>query len=123
MQQVRVLNLNRPLRSPVLALYCASFFCRLRGLTFRRQLPDDQGLLLVQNRESRVDTSIHMFFVWFALAVVWIDTGGKVVDVRLAKPWRPAYIPRSAAKYVLEMAASRISDFVIGDQVEFDASA
>lgn len=123
MQPVFVQVLNRSQALPVKAQYCASFFCRLRGLMFRRSMPVDQGLLLVQARESRLDASIHMFFVWFALAVVWINTQGEVVDVRLAQPWRAAYIPRRAAKYILELESSHINDFLIGDQVVFDGLA
>jgi hypothetical protein len=123
MQRVFIHLLNRPQTMPVQAHYCASFFCRLRGLMFRRRMPADQGLLLVQARESRLDASIHMLFVWFALAVVWINARGEVVDVQLAKPWRPAYFPRRAAKYILELESRYINDFVIGDQVAIDGLA
>lgn len=120
MQHRVVHNLSRPAVPPVQARYCASFFCRLRGLTFRRSLPPEAGLLLVQERESRVDAAIHMFFVWIALAVVWITNAGEVVDVRLARPWHPLYLPKRAARYVLELPAARLADFRIGEWVRFD---
>ena len=52
---------------------CTGFLCRLRGLTFRRTLSDgdEEGILLVGRRESRTETAIHMFFVFFSIAVVW----------------------------------------------------
>lgn len=53
------------------------------------------------------------------LAVAWIDDTGEVVDVRLARRWRPIYVPKRPARYILEMAASRLKDFRIGDKVEF----
>jgi uncharacterized protein len=117
MQHVSICNTARPLKQPIIARYCASFFCQLRGLTFCRYLPEDQGLLLVQHRDSRVDASIHMMFVWIDLAVVWINSAGEVVDVRLARRWRPAYVPRRPARYILELNAARLDDFVIGDRV------
>lgn len=110
-------------RRIVTAKYCDSFLCRLRGLTFRRSLPEDWGLLLVQPRDGRIDSSIHMLFVFFDLAVVWINEDGKVVDVRLARKWRPAYLPKKPARYVLEMAAGRLGDFQIGDRVSFEEQA
>lgn len=115
-----VQNLDQPDVSPARVKYCDSFFCRLRGLTFRNRLDPDDGLLLVQGkRDSRVDSSIHMLFVPFDLNVVWIDTNMTVVDKVVAKPWRPAYLPAQPARYVLEIHPDRWDDYQIGDKVEF----
>ena len=78
-----------------------------------------EGLLLVEARDSRIDTSIHMLFVYMDLAVIWINSGYTVVDTVLARSWRPAYAPRQAARYILEIHPSRLNEFKIGDQVEF----
>ena len=120
MQQVIIHNLSRPSVRPSMARYCASFLCRLRGLTFRRILPPDQGLLLVQGRESRLDSAIHMLFVWIDLTVVWINAANEVVDVRLARRWRLAYLPARPAVYVLELAAERLEDFKVGERVQIE---
>lgn len=120
MKRIVISNLSHPDTRTVSAFYCDSFFCRLRGLTFRRRIPPDYGLLLVFNRDSRLDSSIHMMFVWMDLTVVWINAALEVVDVTLARPWRPLYVPRSAASYVLEMPSERLPDFKIGDKVLFN---
>jgi uncharacterized membrane protein (UPF0127 family) len=123
MQQVYIYNLSRPQDTAVAAKYCASYLCRLRGLMFRRSLPADEGLLLVNSRQSRMDSSIHMLFVWVDLAVVWINAANEVVDVKLARRWRSMYTPSRPAKYILELAAQRLEDFKVGDQVKFESSA
>jgi uncharacterized membrane protein (UPF0127 family) len=64
-------NKDQPLLSPLNVLYCDSFLCRLRGLMFRSSLAPDKGLLLVEARESRLETAIHMLFVFMDLAVIW----------------------------------------------------
>ncbi len=120
MRHVRITNLNRSGNQPVTAGYCESFLCQLRGLTFRRDLRPDEGLLLVQRSESRLESSIHMLGMYIDLAVVWLDSSRRVVDVRLARRWRPAYFPRAAAQYVLEMPVERLDDFAIGDRVSFE---
>ncbi|MGD9092001.1 MAG: DUF192 domain-containing protein [Anaerolineales bacterium] len=112
-------NLSVETVKPVRARYCESFFCRLRGLTFRRNLAVDDGLLLVQSRDSRLDAAIHMLGVWMDLAVIWIDSSKVVVDLRLARRWHPIYIPERPARYILEVAATRLSDFHVGDQLSF----
>ena len=97
--------------------WCRSFLCKLRGLMFRRSLPEDEGLLFVYGKESRMDTSIHMFFMNFAIATVWLDTNGKVVDQVLAKPWRPAYASKVPAQYVIEARPSLLDRVKPGDRL------
>ncbi len=120
MPQLQVENLSRPLAAPLRVIYCATFTCRLRGLTFRRELAAESGLLLVQSRESRLDAAIHMLGVWFDLAVIWLDQDYQVVDLRLARRWRPIYVPGQPAKYILEAAAGRIGEFQPGDRLNFE---
>ena len=98
---------------------CSSFLCHLRGLTFRRTLGDDEGLLLVGRRESRTDTSIHMFFVFFSIAAVWLNQEGQVVDAQLARPFRPMYVPSAPARDVLEGPLALLGRVQIGDQLRF----
>jgi uncharacterized membrane protein (UPF0127 family) len=115
-----VRNLSKDLSQPLQAEYCSSFLCRLRGLTFRRTLPESESLLLVYHRDSRLDTSIHMLGVPMDLAVAWINSRQVVVDVRLARQWRPVYLPSQPACYVLEMSPARLGDFQVGDRVSFE---
>jgi uncharacterized membrane protein (UPF0127 family) len=120
MKQITIHNLDRPHNSPVHAIYCDTFLCRLRGLTFQRRLHPEQGLLLVQSRDSRLDASIHMLGVFIDLAIIWINTAGQVVDTCLARKWRLAYVPKQAARYILELEPGRLSDFCVGDRVRFE---
>lgn len=116
---VIVHNLTRPIDAPARVGYCDSFRCKLRGLMFRACLARDEGLLLVEKRDSRIDTSIHMFFVPFDLAVFWINSKMTVVDKVIAKSWHPAYFPKADAKFTLEIHPERSGDYEIGDKVEF----
>lgn len=111
---------NKTKVQPIRAKYCVSFLCRLKGLMFHKELAPQEGLLLVQPRDSRMDSSIHMLFVWFDLGVVWIDSQMTVVDTVLAKAWRPAYVPKAPARYVLEIRPERLAEFHPGDIVTFE---
>ena len=123
MKTVLVENLTRPLSQPVRAGFCQSFLCQAKGFTFRRHIEPEEALLLVQRRDSRLDSSIHMMFVWTDLAVVWINSGMEVVDTRLARQWHPAYISTRPASYVLEMAPQRLGDFQVGDYLHLVETA
>ena len=118
-QNVYVHNRTTPLTSPPRVLYCDTFLTKLRGLTFRASLSRDEGLILAGTRDTRLDSSIHMLFVGFALAVFWIDTSMQVVDKVLAKPWRPAYFSKRPAAFVLEIHPDRWDEFNTSDFVEF----
>jgi len=85
---------------------------------FRSALEQDEGLVLVIGRDSRTDSSIHMFFVAFDLAIFWINSELIVVDKVIAKSWRPAYFPAKAARFTLEIHPSRYNDYQIGDKVQ-----
>jgi len=89
-------------------------------LTFRRDLAETEGLLLVQKRENRSDVAIHMLFVWIDLTVIWINSDYEIVDVQLAKRWRPFYMPKAPAQYVLEISPLRFSEFQVGDRLKFE---
>jgi hypothetical protein len=98
---------------------CATFASRLRGLMFRRGIQENEGILLVGGRDSRIDSSIHMLFVPFDLAVFWISSAMEVVDKALVKRWRPVYVPAWPARYILEVHPGLISAYELGEKVEF----
>jgi len=85
---------------------------------FRSKLPEGQSLLIVESAQSRSSTSIHMFFVFMDLGVVWIDRERRVVDRRVARPWR-LYFPAAPAQFVLEGEPSLLERVEVGDLVEF----
>jgi len=115
---VTVQNLARAIGQPARVRICASFLCRLRGLMFRRRLATHEGLLLTLRRDSRLDAAIHMLCVPFDLAIFWINSDMEIVDKVLAKAWRPAYIPRRPARYVLEIHPQHLDDYDIGHKVQ-----
>ena len=117
-QWIEVRNKSQGNELIVRARWCDSFLCRLRGLTFRRSLASDTGLLLVQSRESVAEATIHMFGVCVSLGIVWIDANNRVVDLTVADPWR-IYTPNAAAQYVLVGRPEIMDGVKVGDILEF----
>lgn len=102
------------------AKWCASAFCRFRGLQFQGTTARDRGLIFVNSGESRSESAIHMFFVFMDISVVWLDANRKIVDKTLAKPWRPYYAPRSKAQYFIEAHPDLLNAVEIGDVLTFE---
>ena len=117
---VLIHNRSNSLNTPIQAKWCVSFLSRLQGFTFRHALDSNEGLVLVEKRNSRLDTSIHMLFVWTDLAVIWVNSESIVVDTVLAKSWHPAYISAHAACYTIEVHPARLNEFHIGDEIYFE---
>lgn len=77
-----------------------SFFSRMRGLLGRRQLADDECLLI------RPAGSIHTFFMRFPIDALFLDRELRVLAVSNdLKPWRVA--GQRGAHVVVEMAAGQ----------------
>jgi uncharacterized membrane protein (UPF0127 family) len=100
--------------------WCDSFGTKLRGLMFRRSIASDEGLVLAETRSSIAATAIHMFFVPFDIAAIWLDENYRVVHTALAKSWRPYYASPQAARYVLEGPPALLGQVSSGDQLSFE---
>jgi uncharacterized membrane protein (UPF0127 family) len=98
---------------------CDSFWKKLRGLMFRRALRPDEAYVFVNGRESVAEAAIHMFFVFFPIAVLWLDAEKRVVDAGLALPFRPYYAPKRAAQYFCECVPGVLDRVHKGDQLAF----
>jgi len=97
--------------------YCDTFLSKLIGLMFSRKLKHDYGLVLVENNETRIHTSIHMMFMNYDITVLWLDKHMVVIDKVLARKWAPIYIPKKPAQYVIELHHSKFSEYSIGDKL------
>ena len=98
---------------------CDTFGRRLRGLMFRRSLKSDEAYLFVFYSESVVAASVHTFFVFYPISLVWLDAHQRVVDLCLAKPFRPYYAPRRAAQTLIEGTPDLLDRVRVGDRLAF----
>ena len=121
MKIVKIRNQSNP-ETTLQVKYCDSFLCKFLGLMFRKAIGRNEGIVLVEKSESRFSTSIHMLFMAFDIAVFWLDKDCIVVDKVLAKMWRPFYMSKYPAKFVLELHHSKISKISVGDQLFINSS-
>lgn len=64
------------------AAVAETMLSRFLGLQFRRELPAGEGLVLLP------ENSIHMFFMFIRIDVVFVDQASTVVHVgRSLRPW------------------------------------
>jgi uncharacterized membrane protein (UPF0127 family) len=118
MNQVAIVsNTSISLSSPIKTTICQTFSTKLRGLMFYPSIAKDEGLLFIEKSDSIINSSIHMFFMSFDIAVIWVNKKFEVVDLVLAKKWHIAYFPSQPACYTLEIHPSRLNEFHVGDKI------
>lgn len=120
MQNIVISNISCPLAPKIIAQKAQSFWQRFIGFMFHPPITSAEGLLIDEGENSRVNTAIHMFFMRFNIAAIWINDSFEVVDVRLAKKWQAAILPAAPARYILETHVDRIHDFLPGDRISIE---
>ncbi|KPU62580.1 hypothetical protein EP1X_07720 [Thermococcus sp. EP1] len=95
-----------------------TFFKRFRGLMLTPEV--NYALVFILPTESRINASIHMFFMFQSIDVLFLDSSRKVVDLKRAKPWR-VYMPKESAKYIIEAPVGVINAIhaEIGDEIDW----
>ena len=91
-------------------------------LFLKEPLAEREALLFVHERESVSATSIHMFFVFFDIGVIWLDAQQRVVDKKLARPFRPYYAAQAPARYFIECHPGALGFVRVGDQLDLEAA-
>lgn len=95
----------------------SSFFSRLIGLMFKKEMKGYDGLLIKQCN------SIHTFFMLFTIDAVFLNKNNEVIKVyRNLKPWRMTRIVWRASQ-VLELNAGTVpNDLKEGDSLNICTS-
>jgi uncharacterized membrane protein (UPF0127 family) len=89
-------------------------FGRMKGLLGRRALASGEGLLL------RPASSVHTFFMRFAIDVVFLDRDLRVLSIAHdVRPWRAAGRPGARAALELPAGECERRGLRIGDSVAF----
>jgi uncharacterized protein len=96
---------------------CDTFMSKFIGLMFSKELKPDNGIIIVEKNETRINTAIHMMFMNYDITVLWLDKNMVIVDKAQAKKWAPFYSSKKPAQYVVELHSSRFSEYSIGDKL------
>ena len=99
--------------------FADSLFARAKGLMFEREKNFDYALVFPFKGETRARASIHMLFVFFPIAAVYLDSRKSVVDIAVLKPFKLNYTPKRKAKYLVELPAGKAKKISIGDRLGF----
>lgn len=88
------------------------------GLMFFPRKKFKFGLIFQREYESIFGSSLHMFFVFYPINVLFLDSEKKVVDIK--KSFKPFsfYAPKKKSRYIIELPIETDISFVkVGDKV------
>ncbi|MBW2965768.1 DUF192 domain-containing protein [Candidatus Woesearchaeota archaeon] len=90
---------------------CKDMWSKARGLMFSRK----KNLVFIFDKEKRI--SLHMFFVFFPIDVLFLDKDKRIVEIK--RNFRPFsfYTSKNKARYVVELVEE--NNYKIGDKVKF----
>ncbi len=95
---------------------CNSIFSKALGLMFSTK---PRSLIFNYNRE--IKESLHMFFVFFPIDVIFLNKNKEVVELK--QNFRPfsIYFPKNKAKYIIELPNNTIkqTNTEINDLIDF----
>lgn len=100
-------------------VWATSTFRISRGLMFAGKKKIDKGICLVMPVKSDVKfgASVTMFFCFYSMEILFVNSKFRVVDKKILKPWRANYTPKNPCMYVIESSVGKFSDVNIGDTI------
>jgi len=96
-----------------------NYYEKVLGLMFRRSIPQDYALLFMFDKPGVV--GIHMLFMRFPIAAIFLDEDKKIVATAVLKPWI-GFKQIKEVQYLIEMNRNTIEKYglKIGDVINFD---
>jgi hypothetical protein len=90
------------------------------GLMFSLRKNFNYALIFTRDFESKFGSAIHMFFVFFPICVIFLNSNKEVVDIKKKILPFGFYLPKKPAKYVIEIPIETDISFVnIGDKLKW----
>jgi len=98
---------------------CRIFFSKMLGLMFSAKSKiKNKAMIFIFDKEQKV--SIHMFFVFYNIDVLWLNKHKQVVEMKTLHPFN-IYYPKRIAKYIIELESGTIKKTKtrIKDKIKF----
>lgn len=103
-------------------IYAKSIFTIARGLMFSSKKRIDKGmcLKLPHYKDSKYGAATTNLFVFYPLAIIYVNSKFKIVDKIVLKPWVFNYVPKSSCMYIIESTKGKFDNLNVGDVVKIE---
>ena len=97
-------KLNYKGKSFSLNLKTCNWFEKISGLMFTRK---EMAKALLFEFEKPTKMKIHSFFVFFPFIAIWLDSDGKIIGLKLVKPFKPGVSPQKSFTKLIEIPLNK----------------
>ena len=96
-----------------------NYYKKVLGLMFRSSIPQDYALLFIFSKPGVV--GVHMLFMRFPIAAIFLDDDKKIMATAVLKPWI-GFKQIKDVQYLIEMNSNTITKYGLktGDVINFD---
>ena len=92
-------------------------FERFIGLMFTSR---EKAKALLFEFDKPTNLSIHSYFVFFSFVAIWLDTDGKVINVKLVKPFSLPVSSKKSFEKLIEIPINKkyksITEFIVNSR-------
>ena len=96
---------------------CDTVLSKFKGLMFANK---DNAQVLVFKFKKPTNQAIHSLFVRFPFISIWLDEHGKVVEIRIIKPWKLYVKSKQKFSKLIEVPINKkyqeITKIIVGDR-------
>jgi len=98
----------------------AKGFFQAIGLMFFRKSKFNFALIFDRGYESIVNSSIHMFFVFFKINVLFLNNKKEIVDIKISLKPFTLYAPKKPSRYIIELPNYvNLQELKLGDKIDW----
>ncbi|MCR4336028.1 MAG: DUF192 domain-containing protein [archaeon] len=94
-------------------------FSRFKGLMFEKKENFTYGLIFELEKEGKINSSVHMLFVFFPIDIVYLNSQKIVVDKATLNSWILNYTPKKASKYFVELPKGIGDKIKLGEKLQW----
>jgi len=95
-------------------------FKRFKGLMFEKKKDFTYALIFDLQKESKIGSSVHMFFVFFPIFIIFLDSRKTIIDSTVLNPFTPNYTPKKPARYFIELPITLKDKIKLDDKVNWE---
>jgi len=104
MKNIQKISLNYRGEKFCFNVKTCGFFDTAFGLMFKSR-KKAQALLFKFDKSSKI--KIHSFFVFFPFVAVWLDSEGKIIEIRKIKPFTPSVSAEKPCSKIIEIPMNK----------------
>lgn len=103
-------------------IFVEKILSKARGLMFSDFKKVNNGICIKINskKDLKFGSSVTMFFCFYSLDILFVNSNFEVVDKVTLKPFKLNYTPKKPCKFIIESFKNNFKKINIGDKIRIE---